>query len=205
VARVDPDDVRSLTLVAGIADDAGVAGFRLPLIGVDDSWLSRYGDRCWELAAVKGMIVSLLLASEQLASVEPLIARRPEVPVVIDHLARFDLSADRSAAIGRLCELSSLANVHVKASALATLSRDGWPYRDVWRHLLRVIEAFGPGRVMWGSDYPFIVAHAPYADSYRAVEAALAGRDPSDRDDVLSRNALRLFFARGAENGVRPA
>jgi predicted TIM-barrel fold metal-dependent hydrolase len=42
--------------------------------------------------------------------------------------------------------------VTVKLTSLPLLSRERYPHADVWPHLRRVIAAFGPGRLMWGSD-----------------------------------------------------
>ena len=82
-------------------------------------------------------------------------------------------------------------------SALGFLSRDEWPYRDLWPILACVIEAFGADRVMWGSDYPFVLAHGRYEDSFSAAEVLLRdGGGSVGEEDIMGGNALRVFFDR---------
>jgi L-fuconolactonase len=41
----------------------------------------------------------------------------------------------------------------VKFSGALTLSREPYPHRDLWPYLLKIVEAFGPDRLLWGSDF----------------------------------------------------
>jgi L-fuconolactonase len=55
----------------------------------------------------------------------------------------------------KLAEVNSLArypNVAIKFSGGHMLSHEPYPHRDAWKHLLTMVEAFGPDRLMWGSD-----------------------------------------------------
>jgi L-fuconolactonase len=137
------------------------------------------------------------LAPDQLEGVMRLADAHPSVPLVIDHLARFDLATDRKHAIDQLCGLAALQNVYVKASALGFLAREEWPYRDLWPILVSVIDAFGADRVMWGSDYPFVLAHGRYEHSFRALELLLRSEAGSvGEETIMGGNALRVFFDR---------
>ena len=57
----------------------------------------------------------------------------------------------------------------------------------------RVIEAFGPGRVMWGSDSPYQVVTESYSDSVRLVRDRLSLSD-ADRQSIMHDTAARIFF-----------
>ncbi len=43
--------------------------------------------------------------------------------------------------------------MHVKFCGAPTLSKEPFPFKDVWPNLHRIIDAFGPERLMWGSDF----------------------------------------------------
>jgi L-fuconolactonase len=49
-------------------------------------------------------------------------------------------------------ELAQFPNVAMKLSAAPTLSLEPYPFEDLWEPVLRIVEAFGPERLMWGTD-----------------------------------------------------
>jgi predicted TIM-barrel fold metal-dependent hydrolase len=78
--------------------------------------------------------------------------------MVIDHLgvSQSPVSPPRPHPWDQLPGLLSLAqfpNVHVKFSGAPVLSRLPYPHLDVWPYLHQVVNAFGPERLMWGSDF----------------------------------------------------
>ena len=88
----------------------------------------------------------------------PVIERHPDLTVIIDHLgvSQHPVSPPREDPWDRLDGLLSLAGfqkVHVKVCGLPLLSREDWPFADTLVWLRRVIDAFGPDRMMWASDY----------------------------------------------------
>lgn len=200
MAQAEPSDRRSFDLIGELTASGAVVGFRLPLIRAGDGWIRNEAKRYWELAASRRSVIAVLLAPDQLDGVSRLAAMYSAVPLVIDHLARFDLASNRDHAIDQLCRLASLENVYVKLSALGFLARDEWPYRDLWPILVSVIEAFGADRVMWGSDYPFVLAHGRYEDSFRALELLLRNEAGDvGEENIMGGNALRVFFDREAQ------
>ena len=58
----------------------------------------------------------------------------------------------------------------------------------------RVVDAFGPGRCMWGSDSPYQVFKEEMEDSVAVVRDRL-GLSDADRDQVLRGTAERLFWS----------
>jgi L-fuconolactonase len=90
--------------------------------------------------------------------IEPVAQKYPGLTMIIDHLgvSQSPVSPPRADVWDRLPGLLSLAkypNVNVKFCGAPLLSKEAYPYRDVWPKLHEVIEAFGPERLMWGSDY----------------------------------------------------
>jgi predicted TIM-barrel fold metal-dependent hydrolase len=89
---------------------------------------------------------------------EPVIQAHPGLTIVIDHLglAQSPVSPKETASWEKLPNILALAkypNVHVKFCGAPTLSREKFPYNDVWPYLHQMINAFTPYRLFWGSDY----------------------------------------------------
>ncbi len=177
---------------------AGVRGFRLLARGNARSWLdSRPMQRAWIRAAELQVTMDLLVGPGDLAAVREMCTQFPATRVTIDHLARIGMEGEiRDADIESLCSLSAFPHVYVKLSAFYTLGQRRPPYRDLDAVAAHVLAAFGPGRVMWGSDAPFQLLHEHrYQDSldflYRHAEALQA----PDADRLLWRTAETLFFS----------
>lgn len=93
----------------------------------------------------------------------------PEVPVIVDHcgvtLAPGRLHDDHLSGFDDVLALAQFPNVALKWSHAPRLSAGVYPYPDVLTMLLRVLEAFGPQRVMWGSDHTQSRDHHSWAES----------------------------------------
>lgn len=96
----------------------------------------------------------MLFVNEDFAAVGLLAERHPGLRLVLDHMGA--PVEQRGAAafehLGDLLRLARFGNVAVKASALPCAAEDDYPYRSVEPFLKATFDAFGPGRVFWGSD-----------------------------------------------------
>jgi L-fuconolactonase len=87
-----------------------------------------------------------------------LVKRNPDTVIVIDHLGLLQPNEpppfdDPWADLPKLLALAAYPNVRVKISGACTLSKNGYPYDDIWDPVLRIIDAFGVDRCMWGTDW----------------------------------------------------
>ena len=87
-----------------------------------------------------------------------LIRRNADTVIVIDHLGLLQpneppVPAEPWADLPKLLALAAYPNVRVKISGACTLSRKPFPYEDIWEPVLRIIDAFGIDRCMWGTDW----------------------------------------------------
>ena len=146
-----------------------------------------------------GAIFNFFIAAPQLARLETMLAAHPEVRVVIDHLARVDLSApDAAREVAQLTALARHRNVSVKVSELSLLSPSKKaPYADTFDCVKRVYDAFGPDRLLWGTGFPG-ATRAQAGRPSLEEELALMRREipfftASDREKVLGGNAARLW------------
>jgi predicted TIM-barrel fold metal-dependent hydrolase len=176
---------------------AGVRGFRLPARDSARSWLdSRAMCRAWDCAAELQAAISLHVNPSDLPAVRKMCAKFPLTSVVTEHLGRIGMDGNiRHADIDSLCALAECPHVYVKLSAFYALGKrqPGFPNLD--EMVARVLAAFGPGRLMWGSDAPFQLLNGRrYQESLDFLFRQAGIRRPADTDLLLRQTAETLFF-----------
>ena len=85
---------------------------------------------------------------------------------MIDHIAKPRMGAGQTpdpAWREGMAALASLPNVWCKLSGMVTEVGPGWTFADVSAHGREVLDRFGPGRLMWGSDWPVLTLASTYA------------------------------------------
>jgi L-fuconolactonase len=155
-----------------------------PLVGVrhqvhdeaDPGWLLR-DDVQRGLASVgdAGLVYDLLVRPRELPAAVETARRLPGVSFVLDHAAK--RPADDAAWRAGVAALADLPNVTCKLSGLMT-------EHDPAGTVELALEWFGPGRCMFGSDWPVCLLAGSYADAL-----ALVG----DRGAVLGETAVRTY------------
>ncbi|MBZ5516766.1 MAG: amidohydrolase [Acidobacteriia bacterium] len=121
--------------------------------------------------------------------------RFSDTPVIIDHLARIGVNGGiRDSDVKALCLLAQHPNVRVKVSAFYAPGARKPPHLDLAPLIKHVYEAYGPKRLMWGSDSPFQLINETYEDSISLVRDRLSFLSHDDRDWMLRRTAEEFFF-----------
>lgn len=204
VATIDesaPDVAYQMRLLQA----AGVRGFRI--VPVDwrtgrrnlspEEWLARPGMRTmWQVAADRGLAICPLIDPQYLPAVDAMCERFPHTTVVIDHFGRVGIDGQvRAADVKHLCRLARHRHTYVKVSAFYALGQKRPPYRDLLALLRAVYDAFGPRRLMWGSDSPYqLEPPHTYAASLRVIRELAAFLSAEDREWILRRTAASVFF-----------
>jgi predicted TIM-barrel fold metal-dependent hydrolase len=175
----------------------GVRGFRIfPQNLPAETCLDGEGlDRMFRCGAKENLAMCLLINPDALPAVRRRCENFPDTPVVIDHLARIGLAGpiiDRD--IQALCALARYPKVKVKVSAFDALGEKKPPHLDLAPLIKRVHEAFGPKRLMWGTDCPFQVQSETYADSISLLRDRLDFFSTEDKEWILRRTAEETFF-----------
>ena len=177
----------------------GVRGFRLaPFANDPAKWFGRPGiEAMWRCGAAENLKMCLLINPNAFPVVDDFCRRHPDTPVVIDHFAR--IGADGTIRDSDVAALSALARhrqVTVKTSAMYALGKKQMPYDDLKPLMRRMLDAFGPERLMWASDCPFQVQEGhTYASSVEFITQRCDFLSASDREHVLRKTAERVFFA----------
>jgi L-fuconolactonase len=89
--------------------------------------------------------------------------------------------------------LAEYPNVHVLFSGHYAFSDRGFPYQDLTSVVAGLLDAFGPGRLMFGSDFPWVRTVPGYSAVLSLVDLQMPGLSPDERRAVLGGNAQHLF------------
>ena len=172
---------------------AGVCGFRvntLPHLGAPptraaiDAMLDLAGPHAWHL--------DLHVAGDGIERHAALV-RGIGAPVVIDHLARIDLSTGLdSGPVRTLMRLLDEGNTWIKLSGVDRVSMTA-DFADAVALARRLMQV-APARVVWGTDFPHPNVEGPAPDDGALVDLiAQIAPAPSDRQALLVDNPRRLF------------
>jgi L-fuconolactonase len=186
--------------VAGLLDqlreEKKLKGVRHVLQGEPDAFMADSAFNAGLRAvAAHGLGYDLLVRAPQLPAAIALVDRHPNLPFVLDHIAKPVISGAPPAEWRRdLAELAHRPNICCKFSGLVTevLGREWtpellWPYFDV------VLAAFGADRLMFGSDWPVCLVATEYTRWDRFIESCVTGLTPAERQSILGGTAARFY------------
>lgn len=161
----------------------------------------------WRAAERLRLAVSCVGRPGQLADPEfaALLEQVPGLTVVLEHLGgAVDRDQDGPARERRraVFGLARFPGVYVKVPGLGEFAErapapaDGDPFlRPIPPYLGEVLAAFGPHRLMWGSDYPPVSAREGYGNALRLCQAEFAQLAAAERELVFGGTAAAIFFA----------
>ncbi len=183
----------------------------------------------WKLrAAVQhGLPVNVLFWGNLDAGTE-LIDRHPDTRFIIDHMGILQQSVPPAppqpwADLPKLLELAKRKNAVIKITGACTLSKEPYPFPDIWDPLARIFDAWAFDRCLWGTDWTRAFAVVNYeqavepflkTDRLSASERAMlmSGAPPPRRmagrrkkfSDISGFGALQRSADRRETNRVRP-
>ena len=185
-----------------LPDGESLCGIRHPVLTEPDpGWLARPAVlRGLRALAAAGLSFDVVTLPHQLPAAVTAAQSVPELTVVLDHLGGPPVGSGEdgpwAAAIRRL---AALPNVTCKLSGAHT---DPARASDLRPYYETVLAAFGPDRLMFGSDWPVSTLAAPYGrvcDLYRELTAQLS---PAEQDAIFDRTARRVYQLPGADDST---
>lgn len=152
-------------------------------------------------------IVWLYVSAEELSLLPSILERLPGLRVVLNHLGwplpeEFEIDdLGRPAIKGPIPpptlpiveQLARYEGVHVMFSGEYAFSREGFPFSDLTRVVKRIHAAYGAGRMIWASDYPWINEDPGYKAQLDLVDHYLPELEPLEREAIMGQTAARLF------------
>jgi L-fuconolactonase len=192
-----PDVPEQLARLCGLPGGDQLVGIRHQVQSEPDpGWLTR-PDVLRGLAAVAaaGLAYDLVITPGQLEAAVCAAAKVPRLSFVLDHLGKPPVA---SSAIepwaSDLRRLAALPNVTAKLSGLVTEADwDRWQVSDLRPYVDVALTAFGPDRLMFGSDWPVCTLAASFGDVLAAARELTAGLSRAERDAIFAGTAVRIY------------
>lgn len=194
MGRFDPQAPDAGQQLATWMQQPGMLGIRMSFhIQPHMGWLDD-GSLDWFWAETERLGIPLMvLVPANSAKIAPVAERHPHLTLIIDHLGTpREVAGDAAwTDLHNLLALAKYPNVYAKASCMPTYSEQPYPYRDLHAPLRRVYDAFGPRRVMWGSDLTRL--RGSYRDCVRLFTEALEFLTEPDRELIMGGNLARVL------------
>ena len=142
-----------------------------------------------------GLVYDLLIYDHQLPAALAWVDRHPSLRIVLDHIANPIIHASLPRTWRRqIRELARRPNLFCKFSGVVTEVADRrWTPGLVRPYFDTVLEAFGPDRLMFGSDWPVCLAAVEYARWHAAVETLLQPLAGAERDAIMGQTAVAAY------------
>jgi L-fuconolactonase len=175
---------------------AHLVGIRHLVLGEPDlRWLTRTDvRRGLRAVAGAGLVYDLLTLPHQLPAAIDIVRALPGLTFVLDHLSKPPIAAGELhpwAALVR--ELAALPNVSCKLSGMVTEASPPWTVAGLRPYAEVVLDAFGPARVMFGSDWPVCLLAASYAEVISAARELTAALTREEQALVFGGTAARVY------------
>lgn len=182
------------------AENALFLGVRPMLQDIaDPEWiLQRALEPALNAIAAEGLVFDALILSHQLDVITELARRHPQLSIVLDHAAKPRLG-NADAMVGWARDIESLAqnpNVTCKLSGLLTELGPCAGRDDIMAAAAVLFDAFGPQRLLWGSDWPVLTLAGDYQAWFELAREAIAAKSPQSVPAVMGDNALRVYRPR---------
>jgi L-fuconolactonase len=171
--------------------EQGLGGIRLPA----DS-LAACADELaqWRAAAALGLVVSAPARPQTLLgdTFARVLREFPELPIVIEHLAGVggDQNEER---FRQVLALARHPNLTIKLPGFGEFCRLPHPFTDIPPWVDMTLEAFGPRRMMWGSDYPPVSSREGYLNSLRTPMEYLSALSEEERSWIFGGTAAQVW------------
>jgi L-fuconolactonase len=143
----------------------------------------------------RGLHFELCLKHHQLAETIELVKACPDGQFVLDHCAKPDIAAGlREPWHTQIREMAALPNVACKISGLLTEADwTNWEPDEVLWYARAAAEAFGPERILFGSDWPVSEVAGGYMAWFELAEDLASTWSMFDRERFFWRNAERIY------------
>jgi L-fuconolactonase len=142
-----------------------------------------------------GLAYDILIYTPRLKEAAEFVAKFPGMRFVVDHLAKPPVKSGVVEGWARgIRQLAAFPNVYAKLSGLvAEADWAAWKAEDFRSYFDVAFEAFGPKRLMIGSDWPVCLVGASYERAMGVVKDYLAAFSDPERDAVMAGTAAEFW------------
>lgn len=192
-------DLAAPTAVASInrlAQHPKLLGLRPMIQDIDDdTWML---DRALH-AALAAMVAhklsfDALVLPRHLGHLDDFLTQNPDLSVVIDHCAKPQIGAQNIEPWAtQISAIAQHTNVFCKISGLVTEAAPQWQVDDLDPFVAHVVKAFGPNRLLFGSDWPVLNLASNYAQWRDIFEDMWHAHTPHLPTTTLDDNAFTAY------------
>lgn len=141
-----------------------------------------------------GLTFDLCLKHPQLPATIALADACPNVPMVLDHIAKPGIAAGLMQPwADQMRDLARRENVVCKLSGVATEAAPGWTADTLRPYMEVALDAFGPARIMFGGDWPVSTLAITYRAWVALVDALIADLSETEQRQIY-RDTARAFY-----------
>ncbi len=171
--------------------ERGIPGIRLP---VDARARGADPLAHWRTAAELGLVVSAPSSPQGILSLEfdEVLRTFPELSIAIEHLGGIGPGCpDR--AFAPVTRLAEHPNVTIKLPGFGEFCEPPHPFAHIPPFADMVLEAFGPKRIMWGSDFPPVSTREGYDNALAFPQRYFSALSEDERSWIFGGTALRVW------------
>lgn len=142
-----------------------------------------------------GLTYDILVLPQQLPAAIPLVNKFPFQKFIIDHMAKPTIKNGKMVAWKKnMKDLAKSQNVFCKASGLVTEADwKNWKKEDFTKYLDVIFNAFGPDRILYGSDWPVCLLAAEYEKQLEILNEYMANYSSEDMAMIMGGNANNFY------------
>ena len=188
MGRISLTDINSPQKLKNWKKQFNMLGVRLTyhLDKFRDSLTDGSSDWFWPQADELNIPV-MVHAPEKLDELLRVSIAHPNLKIIIDHMgfARSTIDDKATEAVNRLVKLSIRKNIFVKISAIPCYSTQNYPYKNLHFQIKRVVDAFGPSRCFWGTDFTRLPLSSSYIENVTLFTQELDFLNKSDIELIM--------------------
>ena len=142
-----------------------------------------------------GLRYDILIFERQLKPSITFVDRHPKQVFILDHVAKPRIK-ERVLSPWRehMLEMAKRPNVYCKISGMVTEADwKKWSANDLAPYLDTAMQAFGPKRLMFGSDWPVMLVAGQYRQWVELVKVAISRYSTAEQERILFRNAEEAY------------
>lgn len=162
----------------------------------DDFYILRPDFNCGvSLLKEFDLAYDLLIFQRHLPQTIVFVDRHPNQRFVLDHIGKPQIRGQQvSPWRENLGELAKRQNVYCKISGMATEADWAtWTDDELRVYFEIVLDAFGPNRLMFGSDWPVVTLASSYSRWMQFVQKAIHSLSHDEKRQVLCRTAVEAY------------
>jgi len=196
IGLIDPKAPDAPDQLERLVKEEGFGGLRIHLtrLAHPSEWATPDQNPLWERAEELGTCFQVHGPSAELPHLEPIIRRFAKVKVVLDHIGGAPTDEEPPyPLLSNVLRMAEYPNVHVKFTPQPHKSKLPYPHPDTFPTFRRIYDAFGPHRLMWGTNFPGVLKTIGYG---RALELFLTHVNflaDADKEWLFSKTALQIW------------